>query len=125
MNYFSTSDKYDLNIKKKERKANAFAMDAIREAVDGDCATFDQLHELYFLTLSTRLLRAKFFSLPAYTNEELAYMTGCSTGTYLSLIMTRQKTCSREMAEMMSKALTILERAEGMQPIYQPPFPEK
>lgn len=124
MNYFSTSDQAALNLKKKERKADLSRTDEIHEAYQEGCATKQQIIDLYYLCLASRLLRAKFYAVPAYTNEELSYMVGCSSGTYLGLIMTRQKTCSKDMAIMMSENLKKLEKQEGMQPIHMPEYPQ-
>lgn len=125
MEFFSQSQKSYLNIKFEERRAFANRIDYLRALEDMQQLTPDGAKELFFMVLATRLLRAKFFSVPALTNEELAYLTGCPSGTYLGLIMSRTKDCSPDLALMMSAKLKELEMMEGMQPIIQPSFPGK
>lgn len=124
MNYFSQSDKAALALKFKARLAYGRAIDAARDRLEVQQATRKDKLDLFFLALSSRLLTAKFHAFPAYTNEELSYLVGCSSGTYLGLIMTRQKECSKDLALLMSSNLRNLERREGIQPIEQPPYPE-
>lgn len=80
--------------------------------------------ERYHIVLAQRLYRAQFFAFPAYTQEQLAYLVGCPTGSYLSMIMSRRRRPSRELAEQMNHYLRKLEMQEGMEPIYQPEYPE-
>ena len=125
MNYFSTAQKHALKLKRHSRRLFNERIDTLNARMDAQQATFEEKRELYLLALSTRLLRAKFYSFPHYTNEELSYIVGCSSGTYLGLIMTRQKDPSPDLAKLMDDSLAELERLEGMQPIHQPPYPEK
>lgn len=124
MKYFGTADKYALRRKQIHRALHMQEVDAALDACEAECATKDQRLEVFFLSLAGRLLRAKFWSVPGYTNEELSYLTGCSSGTYLALIMTRQKRCSRDLALLMHENLKKLENKEGMPPLPQPAYPE-
>lgn len=125
MEYFSESQKSYLAIKFEERKAFANRIDYLRTLEDMQQLTPEGAKELFFMVLATRLLRAKFFSMPALTHDELAYLTGCPSGTYLGLIIARTKDCSPDLALTMSAKLKELEMMEEMAPIVQPPFPGK
>lgn len=87
--------------------------------------TREQRLERFYLVLAQRLLRAKFYSFPAYTNEQLAYLVGCPTGAYLGMIMNRSKRPSDALAHLIHASLQKLEQQEGMPPIYQPEFPSE
>lgn len=125
MDYFGNSQKHALKMKQRERQNYLAKIEDAEIRQRAEAATREDLLELFFLQLASRLLRAKFWSVPSYTNEELSYLVGCTSGTYLALIIGRDRKCSRDLALLMHGYLKALEKSEGMPPMEQIPYPDR
>lgn len=84
----------------------------------GECPP-DLVRELGFLGLARRLLQAKFYHFPAYTNEELATILDVSP-TQVSALMTRKTYCTGSLFELISSRLSRLEEDEDLPTIKHP-----
>ena len=121
--YLSRSEVRAIEAKQRQRKQYIRTNEALENALEHRALSEEENMERYFTALASRLLRAKFHAMPHYTNEELAYLVGCPTGTYLGQIMLRKRSCSEMLAKLISGELRKLEIKEGMTPMYQPEWP--
>lgn len=105
---------------KHRRRMAAFRAEQTNEAnrLANACPP-DLIRELGFLGLARRLLQAKFYHFPAYTNEELAAILDVSP-TQISALMTRKTYCTGSLFELISSRLRKLEEDESLPAIAHP-----
>lgn len=83
-------------------------------------ASPEEIRELAFIGLARRLLQAKFYSIPAYSNAELATRLGVCSDTQLSALMQRKTYCTGSLFTLISDALKKIEDEETLPEIKHP-----